>query len=73
MAPDKSLEREAVSPIYWPVWTSRTQLYPLGHEATLAGACELLERHFREDAGFDGRKLIGVERTHHGWFPIVGK
>ena len=70
MALTDAFENETARPIYWPVWTSETQLYPLGHEATLAGAQALLQKHFREDAGFGGKKLIGVERTAQGWFPI---
>ena len=53
MALTDAFENETARPIYWPVWTSETQLYPLGHEA-----------------GFGGKKLIGVERTAQGWFPI---
>jgi hypothetical protein len=63
-------ETETAKPIYWPVWTSTTQVHPLGHEATLVRARELLQEHFREDAGLEGKKLIGVERTAQGWFPI---
>jgi hypothetical protein len=65
-------EKETAKPIYWPVWTSDKQLYPLGHEATVAGAEGLLQKHLQEDAGFGGKKLIGVERTARGWFPIFG-
>jgi hypothetical protein len=64
---------DIAKPIYWPVWTpTETRTYPLGHEAALTGARELLQKYFRQEAGLDGKQLIGVERTAQGRFPIFG-